>query len=121
MIAEEFDHFSHLIAAIVHLTHRLDGSFEQFKAKIQLVDGSYLHINEVYVSHELRKYAYYWVTPTGEVLQGWDNAPHHPEIASYPHHFHQQDHVYPSPVRTLEDVFKSLEDWFSNQQHLLEE
>ena len=105
---ERFDPYTSLIAAVVHVTHRRAGSIEQFKAELQLTDGSYLHINEVIVDGELCKYAYYRITPTGDVLQGWDNAPHHPEIASYPHHQHRQTSVYPSSVRTLTDVFERL-------------
>jgi hypothetical protein len=63
----------------------------------------------VYVRGELRKYAYYRLSPTGEVIQGWDNAPHHPEIASYPHHLHQENAVLPSRVRSLADVLALLE------------
>jgi len=105
MIPEELRAYAILVVAVDSLTHRVNGSVEQFKADMQLVDGSRLQVNEVYVGSQLRKYAYYRLTPTGEVLQGWDNAPHHPEIASYPHHFHQQEEVHPSQVRSLADVF----------------
>ncbi len=98
-----------LITAVSHFMHRLDGSIEQFKAEVQLIDGSRLYINEVYIDATLRKYAYYRLTPGGEILQGWDNAPHHPEIASYPHHIHQQGLVQPSSVRSLDDVLTLLE------------
>ncbi len=98
-----------LITAINHFTHRLDGSVEQFKAEVQLVDGSRLYINEVYIDGKWRKYAYYRLTPGEEILQGWDNAPHHPEITSYPHHLHQQGLVQPSSVRSLDDVLALLE------------
>ncbi len=109
MISDELRRHPDLIAAILSLTHRLDGSIEQLKAEIQLVDGSRLHVNEVYIGNQLRKYAYYRLTPAGEVLQGWDNAPHHPEVSSYPHHFHQQNLVHPSQVRSLADVLRLLE------------
>jgi len=97
-----------LITAVSQFTHRLDGSVEQFKAEVQLIDGSWLYINEVYIDEELRKYAYYRLTPGGEILQGWDNAPHHPEITSYPHHLHQQGLVQSSLVRSLNDVLALL-------------
>lgn len=106
---ERFSRHAHLIAAVLGITHRLDGSIEQFKAEVQLTDGSHLHINEVIVNGKLHKYAYYRLAPNGEILQGWDNAPHHAEVASYPHHFHQQNCVYPSSVRTLDDVLGLLE------------
>jgi hypothetical protein len=109
MISDELRRHPDLVAAVLSLTHYLDGSIEQLKAEIQLADGSRLHVNEVHISGQLRKYAYYRLTPTGEVLQGWDNAPHHPEIVSYPHHLHQQNLVHPSQVRSLADVLQQLE------------
>lgn len=109
MIQAELHRHPRLVMALTHLSHRLDDSFAQVKADVELADGSRLHINEVYVRGELRKYAYYRLTPTGEIIQGWDNAPHHPEIASFPHHLHQENAVYPSQVRSLADVLMLLE------------
>jgi hypothetical protein len=109
MISDELRRHPDLVAAVLSLMHLLDGPIEQLKAEIQLADGSPLHVNEVYISGQLRRYAYYRLTPTGEVLQGWDNAPHHPEIASYPHHLHQPNGVHPSQVRSLADVLEQLE------------
>lgn len=73
---------SELVKAIYQYEHRQKGTIEQFKAVVQLADGSQLYINEVWVESKLKKYAYYWLTPTGKTLQGWDNAPHHPQIDS---------------------------------------
>lgn len=109
MIPKTLERYPALVVAVSYLTHRLDSTVEQFKAEVQLVDGSRLYINEVYIDGELRKYAYYRLTPGGEILQGWDNAPHHPEVASYPHHLHQQGLVQPSAVRSLDDVLTLLE------------
>jgi hypothetical protein len=50
----------------------------------------------------------YRVTPTGETLQGWDNAPHHPEVATFPHHLHLEHGIEASDVRTLTDVLELL-------------
>ncbi len=110
MIGAELRRHPRLVIVLTRLIHRLDGSFEQLKADMHLADGSHPHINEVYVLGELRKYAYYRLSPTGEVIQGWDNAPHHPEVASHPHHLHQENMVYPSSVRSLADVLILLED-----------
>jgi hypothetical protein len=99
-----------IIAVVLSLTHRLDGSIEQFKAAVQLIDGSRLQINEVYIEGKLQKYAYYRLAPSGDIIQGWDNAPHHPEIMSYPHHLHVDGKVNVSHIRDLEGVFRSIED-----------
>ena len=97
-----------LVVAVLSYEQRLRGSVEQFKAVVQLADGSCLHINEVWIGGELRKYAYYQVTPADQVIRGWDNAPHHPEVSTYPHHFHHTG-VQASEVHALADVLDMLE------------
>ena len=97
-----------LIVEIIDYTHRLNGLVEQFKAVARLRDGSNLHLNEVWIAGELKKYAYYQVSPIGAVIQGWDNAPHHPEISTYPHHSHTDEGVSASAASTLADVLTTL-------------
>lgn len=80
----------------------------QYKAIARLADGSNLHINEVWIDGELRKYAYYQVTPTGDIVQGWDNASHHPGVSTYPHYRHGADGVEASSVRSRIDVLDLL-------------
>jgi hypothetical protein len=72
MIPEELRSYSALVVAVGSLNHRVNGAVEQLKADMQLVDGSRLQVNEVYIGGQLRKYAYYRLTPSGELLQGWD-------------------------------------------------
>ena len=98
-----------LVLAVIKYEHRLSGSVEQFKAIAQLVDGSRLHLNEVCVDGQLRKYAYYWLTPSDEIIQGWDNAPHHSEVNTYPHHAHLTGDIHPSQIRSLSDLLDILE------------
>ena len=100
---------STLVVVVVKYEHRLSGSVEQFKAIAHLIDGSQLHLNEVWLDSQLHKYAYYWLTPTGEVIQGWDNAPHHPQVNTYPHHSHTAGGIQPSQIRLLADVLDLLE------------
>lgn len=97
-----------IIASVERFEHRSSFVIEQYKAVARLIDGTTLHINEVWHSNQLKKYAYYWISPTGTVLQGWDNAPHHPSIATYPHHTHIESDVLESNVSKLEDVLASL-------------
>jgi len=97
-----------LIRAVIKYEHRLTETVEQFKAVVELVDGSYLHINEVWFDGDLKKYAYYWLTPTDRLIQGWDNAPHHPEIDTYPHHTHYENQITSSSIRSIIDVLAAL-------------
>lgn len=105
-----------LISAVLQYEHRLRDAVEQCKAVVQLVDGTRLHISEVWLDGELRKYAYYQVTPDGEVVRGWDNAPHHPEVRTYPHHLHDAGETRPSMVRALSDVLDILAEELLNHQ-----
>ncbi len=105
---QELRSYPALIVAVTKYEQRLRGSVEQIKAVAQLINGSRLHINEVWVEGELEKYAYYWLTPTDEVIKGWDNAPHHPKIDTYPHHTHQSGSVLPSQIRSLNDILGFL-------------
>ncbi len=34
------------------------------------------------------KYAFHWQDATGQLRKRWDNAAHHPEISTHPHHLH---------------------------------
>nr|WP_269140538.1 DUF6516 family protein [Archaeoglobus neptunius] len=39
----------------------------------------------------------------------YDNAPHHREVATFPHHVHIGEKVLPSKSKSLLDVFKEIE------------
>ena len=45
------------------------------------------------------------------LLIGWDNAPHHPDITTYPHHkhIHQQTRVFASVENDLPNVLEFIE------------
>ena len=34
------------------------------------------------------KYRHHWQNQEGALLKRWDNAPHYPQVASFPHHLH---------------------------------
>ena len=56
------------------------------------------------------RYSYYWLTSDNRLKIGWDNAPHHEELASYPHHKHvgQQTDRRPSDETSLEAVMQVI-------------
>jgi hypothetical protein len=98
-----------LVLRVSDYLHRRSGAVAQFRVIALLTDGTRLHINEVWVDDKLVKYAYYHLSPTDDIIQGWDNAPHHPEISTFPHHCHCNGAVEASDVRSLEDVLDTLE------------
>jgi hypothetical protein len=46
----------------------------------------------------------------------YDNAPHHPEIATHPHHKHigPADHVAPADQPTLSQVLDEVASWLQH-------
>ena len=55
------------------------------KLRLNIKDGSYL---DIWLSED-NDYAYHWEhrRQSGKIYR-WDNAPHHPEVSTFPKHFH---------------------------------
>lgn len=52
----------------------------------------------------LKRYSYYWLTSNNKFKIGWDNAPHHTQLDTFPYHKHveQQQNIEPSIEICLE-------------------
>jgi len=77
------------------LTIRDGGMLEMFE-RFQVVDGRV----------QVAKYSFHWQDSTGQLLKRWDNAAHHPEIKTSPHHFHDgaEETVLPHKSISAEEV-----------------
>lgn len=103
-----FARYRNLIISVVSVDRRVRENVEQFKAKLLLADGSNLRVSEVFIDGALIKYSYYWLDESDQLILGWDNAAHHPEIKTHPHHVHTHGDVNESPIRDLDDVLAFL-------------
>jgi len=60
--------------------------------RLQMSDRSLLELTERLVEERgilsIKKYRHHWQNHDGQVIKRWDNAPHHPEIDTFPHHLH---------------------------------
>jgi len=83
----------------------------KLKAKLKLFDGSILWIREIWVKGNLEIYSYYWLRSDESVIIGWDNAPHHKDIDTFPHHKHIKDKIYSSQERDLKSILKFIRDF----------
>ena len=86
------------------------------RCRVIFWDSSILDIYEV-VSTELGypvriNYAYNYLRNEQRVFRH-DNAPHHPEIATHPHHKHvgPSDRLAPADQPNLSQVFAEIENW----------
>jgi hypothetical protein len=90
------------------------------RCRVTFWDGSFLDIYEV-VSTELGypvriNYAYTYLRKDQHVFR-YDNAPHHPEIATHPHHKHigQKDRLAPADQPNLSQIFAEIEVLLTQQ------
>ncbi len=76
---------------------------------VELRDDSELHVFE-YVNSSLRRidYSYHWQNKEKTLITRWDNAPHHPEIKTFPDHVHEGDSIKPSEIPTFVEVLKMI-------------
>jgi len=77
---------------------------------LYLKDGTNLRIVEQWSGQILTRYSYYWLTAANELKIGWDNAPHHTQVKSFPHHKHvqKQNNVQSSQETCLEEVLSVI-------------
>lgn len=74
---------------------------------VQLVE----RFEEVNSQIVVTKYSFHWQHPDGTLVNRWDNAPHHPELETFPHHRHQGEMVaaFPHPALDLLGVLQVIE------------
>ena len=54
----------------------------------------------------VKDYSYHWQNKEKMLITRWDNASHHPEIETFPHHVHEGDEIKPSDVPTFVEILK---------------
>lgn len=90
------------------VTIELDG--EALRLILYLRDGTNLRVTEQWQGPTLKRYSYYWLSPTNALKIGWDNAPHHTHLENFPHHKHVgcQTQLAPSRETCLEEVMEVI-------------
>lgn len=91
----------------------LPGRQGVIEGQLKFYDGSLLDFDEVvlYRNEQLVKlrYAYHYQNNVGEVVFRYDNAPHYPDIITFPHHKHVGPAVEPANVPDLGEVLREIE------------
>ncbi|HHJ07162.1 MAG TPA: hypothetical protein ENK24_06655 [Anaerolineae bacterium] len=85
-----------------------------YRYRLLLENSDFLEIFERFVVENRRitvtKYSFQWQSSNGALKKRWDNAPHHPEIETYPSHVHvaNDDVVLPHPPVTITDILELI-------------
>ena len=87
-----------------------------YRLRARLDGGSVLEMFEYFQVLEdqttgVGKYSFHWQNSDGGLIRRWDNAPHHPEIPSFPNHVHHgaTGEVSQSPPVSGVQILKMLE------------
>jgi hypothetical protein len=84
--------------------------FLRTKVRVHLIAECIL---DIYYNQSLGKYSYTLIKENKRIV-GWDNAPHHISLKSYPNHFHNADgtirtsHLSGDPLKDLNKVMKQI-------------
>ena len=88
-----------------------------YRYRIHLIDGGIIETSERVVeirgNLEITKYRHHWQNADSRLVKRWDNAPHHPEVDTFPHHLHHgtDNQVMSHPqINGLEALRLILED-----------
>lgn len=102
---------SDIVKALERLEISEEEQISKLKAKLSLFDGTILWVREVWIREKIETYSYYWLRPDESVIIGWDNAPHHKEVSSFPHHKHVGNTVDKSSERSLSEVLGLIKNF----------
>jgi hypothetical protein len=68
------------------------GNVGYFRVRCTLIDGSELQpterVRDVGDALAIEKYSFHWQNKDGTPIYRWDNAPHHRDLSTFPHHLH---------------------------------
>jgi len=94
-------------------TELLTPSRANLRIRLRLPDDSFLEISEALVVQEgtltWLSYRYHWQDATGRLILRYDNAPHHPEVESFPHHKHVEEKVAASERPALVKLIAEIQ------------
>ncbi|MDP2822864.1 MAG: DUF6516 family protein [Sulfuritalea sp.] len=69
------------------------GDVGYFRVRCTLIDDSELQLIERFSAAAdalaVDKYSFHWQRSDGAPICRWDNAPHHRDVATFPHHLHE--------------------------------
>ena len=82
------------------------------KGSILFMDSSILEISlfvkETHKAISIDKYRFHYMDNRGYMLFRYDNAPHHPELSSFPNHKHIGNRTIPATPPDLQNVLNEI-------------
>ncbi|MFQ5629757.1 MAG: DUF6516 family protein [bacterium] len=91
----------------------IDAGYIRIRARLK--NDNLLEISEYVVASEndiiRESYSFHWQDSDGKLIYRWDNAPHHPQVATFPHQVHSQteSNIAATEIMSLDRVIKRIE------------
>lgn len=89
-----------------------DAKTVYIRGNIVFINSSCIEIaifaREIHSSITIDKYRYHYMNAQRQMIFRYDNAPHHPEISSHPHHKHKENAVSASSLPNLKDILNEI-------------
>lgn len=89
------------------------------RIRLRFTDNSLLEISEAIQitgnTFQRISYRYHYQSSVGELIFRYDNAPHHPEIKTYPHHKHLLDKVLECSHPDIEMINNEVKEYLTKQ------
>ena len=76
---------------------------------LSFIDYSLLDFS-VIISPKGVKYRFQYMNKEKFLICRWDNAPHHGELKTFPHHLHTPNGIFESKSMELKDVLQKIEE-----------
>ena len=98
------------------LREEIQGDVGLYRFRIIWEDDSLLEMFERFEINDgvcrIAKYSFHWQDAQGLLLKRWDNAAHHPEVDTHPHHLHENsdDSVLPHEPVTAGTILERVTD-----------
>ncbi|MFZ2358357.1 MAG: DUF6516 family protein [Anaerolineae bacterium] len=94
-------------------TVQLSPNTAYVEGEVLFTDGSRLaffeFLRSALTSLNREKYRYHFMDGGNQLVFRYDNAPHHPKIATFPHHKHQPNGVVDSLAPSFDQVLIEIE------------
>ena len=110
-IDNSLDNYSHIIEDqnIIKKTFADDKGLIQ--GEVFFIDDTTLDFLEVVNNNKKEKYKFHYMDKEKQLIFRYDNAPHHTELKTFPHHKHTNNGVVESSEPNLNNVLCEIENY----------
>ena len=111
-IEEQISLFKNIIGTYSITTKYYNHNKGYISGNIIFTDNRKLSFKEVKDTefHKKDKYSYHYMGSLGKIIFRYDNAYHHPEIKTFPHHKHTKNGIVESQELELIDVLNEISE-----------